>query len=192
MSARYCFAAIIALSAALVAMPLFAAEPTPADDGAAATEELPAPQADKPASTKETDSAKTAASAKEADNKWRYRFYNGHWWYWQPDKHWVFWTGNEWQDYDRQSYSQWLFERQMARYEAEGARVRAAPYPGGYPLYFGTYGGYFGPGPYGPGSFYWRGSFPGPFPGSLWQGNLNIGTSVGGYMGGALRGPAGY
>ena len=192
MTAKYWLTALLALCAAWAASPLFAAEPKAADAGAAASEELPTPHADKPAPAQRADDAKKADKTTKADNKWRFRFYNGHWWYWQPDKHWVFWNGANWQDYDRQSYAQWLFERDMNRYESETVRMGPAPYPGGYPPYFGTYGSYFGPGPFGPGGFYWRGTFPGPFPGSLWQGNLNIGTSVGGYMGGALSGPAGY
>lgn len=34
------------------------------------------------------------------DIQWRYRFYNGVWWYWTPNNRWVYWSNNAWQDYN--------------------------------------------------------------------------------------------
>lgn len=28
---------------------------------------------------------------------WRYRWYNGRWWYWHPSNRWMYWSGNRWQ-----------------------------------------------------------------------------------------------
>ncbi|HKD36279.1 MAG TPA: hypothetical protein VKB78_05745 [Pirellulales bacterium] len=34
------------------------------------------------------------------DIQWRYRFYNGVWWYWLPSNRWAFWSNGAWQDYN--------------------------------------------------------------------------------------------
>jgi hypothetical protein len=34
------------------------------------------------------------------DNQWRYRFYNGVWWYWLPENRWVYWSNGAWLDYN--------------------------------------------------------------------------------------------
>jgi hypothetical protein len=34
-------------------------------------------------------------SPNQPDN-WRYRYFNGRWWYWQPSKTWAFWDGRAW------------------------------------------------------------------------------------------------
>ena len=33
-------------------------------------------------------------------NGWRYRRYNGQWWYWLPSNRWVVWSGSNWMAYD--------------------------------------------------------------------------------------------
>jgi hypothetical protein len=40
--------------------------------------------------------ASQAAPLQGAD-AWRYRYFNGRWWYWRPDKTWAYWTGSRWQ-----------------------------------------------------------------------------------------------
>ena len=32
---------------------------------------------------------------------WRYRWCNGHWWYWLPDNRWTYWEDGRWIDFDR-------------------------------------------------------------------------------------------
>lgn len=32
-------------------------------------------------------------------NRWRYRFYNGQWWYYHPTNQWLYWTGKSWTGY---------------------------------------------------------------------------------------------
>ena len=36
-------------------------------------------------------------------NRWRYRFYNGQWWFYHPSNHWSYWNGNAWTPYQRQA-----------------------------------------------------------------------------------------
>ena len=33
------------------------------------------------------------------ENRWRYRFFHGHWWYWTPDNQWSFFNGRRWAPY---------------------------------------------------------------------------------------------
>jgi hypothetical protein len=35
----------------------------------------------------------------QSNDRWRYTFYNGTWWYWLPEKQWVFWQDNRWNAY---------------------------------------------------------------------------------------------
>lgn len=47
-----------------------------------------------------------------AANRSRYRFHNGHWWYYTRGDQWSYWTGDAWARYDRQGYGEW-FNRQF-------------------------------------------------------------------------------
>jgi hypothetical protein len=40
----------------------------------------------------------SATFAPEAD-RWRYQWYDAHWWYWTPDNRWMYWNGNIWASY---------------------------------------------------------------------------------------------
>ena len=51
------------------------------------------------------------ASAGDPGNRWRYRFHNGHWWYYGRSNQWSYWTGNAWTPYDRQTYAGWWNSR---------------------------------------------------------------------------------
>lgn len=44
--------------------------------------------------------ARSGERGNRDDIQWRYRFYNGVWWYWLPDNRWVYWSNNAWQDYN--------------------------------------------------------------------------------------------
>lgn len=137
------------------------------------------------------------SAAGRTDNRWRYRFHNDHWWYWLPINRWAYWTGAKWQDYEPKTYAQWHLHQLEAKYQAELARFESlqanqpadaysyyyyvSPYRIDYGYYTPLFGGYRSGGVLGLGA-----------PSSFQQGDLNLATSVGGYMGGALRGPAGY
>lgn len=41
------------------------------------------------------------------ENRWRYEFYNGYWWYWTPDNRWAFYSGERWIDYNSELANQW-------------------------------------------------------------------------------------
>ena len=132
-------------------------------------------------------------------NRWRYSFHNGHWWYYRDGGRWAYWTGLRWLDYQPDSYRRWYIAQKMADYDAELARFNASLM---WPYMSDSFGGYTGGGPLllsEPSSNYGlsqpllgRGGvsgglfYPRPF-----DGRLNYGTSIGGYMGSALRGPFG-
>ena len=46
-----------------------------------------------------------AQAAIVVDNSWRYKHYNGTWWYWLPINRWVVWTNDTWVDYDPGVYA---------------------------------------------------------------------------------------
>ena len=41
----------------------------------------------------------------QRQDRWRYTFHNGEWWYWLPASHWVFWRDNRWNAYDPRTYT---------------------------------------------------------------------------------------
>jgi hypothetical protein len=43
------------------------------------------------------------APAGKPDNHWRYRLYNGRWWYWASDDSWSFFNGDTWVPYTPES-----------------------------------------------------------------------------------------
>jgi hypothetical protein len=36
------------------------------------------------------------ADSRHAQDGWRYRYFNGRWWYWQPNETWAIWDGTQW------------------------------------------------------------------------------------------------
>ncbi|HVA51196.1 MAG TPA: hypothetical protein VNH11_32945 [Pirellulales bacterium] len=133
-----------------------------------------------------------------AANRWRYSFHNGHWWYYRDGGHWAYWNGTQWLGYEPKSYQRWYLKEKMAEYNAELARFDAqtmAPYMAGSfqndllrggPVYLGRQPYSVSPWPQS------SGAGVGLFTPRPYNGRLNPATSVGGYMGGALRGPSGY
>lgn len=57
--------------------------------------------------------------------RWRYRFYNGHWWYWRGGGRWAYWSGKQWHEYEADSYTRWRQEQELERIETELARLKA-------------------------------------------------------------------
>lgn len=43
-------------------------------------------------------------SQTQSQNKWRYVFHNGEWWYWLPENRWVYWRNNKWNDYNPRTF----------------------------------------------------------------------------------------
>ena len=43
------------------------------------------------------DNTLPAASGRQADG-WRYRYFNGRWWYWRSNSTWAYWDGSRWQE----------------------------------------------------------------------------------------------
>lgn len=41
------------------------------------------------------DDTQIAVLPREADG-WRYKYFNGRWWYWKPDDSWAYWNGRKW------------------------------------------------------------------------------------------------
>lgn len=41
------------------------------------------------------DENRLAVSTRDADG-WRYKHFNGRWWYWQPNDTWAYWDGSQW------------------------------------------------------------------------------------------------
>ena len=42
----------------------------------------------------------TDATATPAADQWRYRWFDGHWWYWTPQNQWMWYGDNGWVAYD--------------------------------------------------------------------------------------------
>jgi hypothetical protein len=60
--------------------------------------------------------ASFAAVGKQAQQpvveSWRYKWHNGHWWYYQTNKQWLFWDGTRWTTYSPMAY-QWFTRRRQ-------------------------------------------------------------------------------
>ena len=54
-----------------------------------------------PASTRQPSPAHAERAgttpAKGDPDRWRFRYFEGNWWYWLPAKRWVYWTNDHWQ-----------------------------------------------------------------------------------------------
>lgn len=68
---------------------------------------------------------------------WRYKWHNGHWWYYQPDKQWLFWNGLGWSPYSPEAYRGWY-----ANFRATRDGQYASGYRGAASF---NNGWYFGP-----------------------------------------------
>ena len=110
-----------------------------------------------------------------AADKWRYRWYDGHWWYWTPQNRWMWYSDD----------GHWV------AFDASPTTPPAAPQSGAGPVpYDASYPGplYPAPGYYYPGR-YWGGYYyPGVTVGVRPYGNVNV--AVGAPRGRQRLGPA--
>jgi len=58
---------------------------------------------------------------------WRYKWHNGHWWYYQANKQWLFWNGVGWSAYSPGTYQRFTRRR---RYADDYRRMTAPNGPG--------------------------------------------------------------
>lgn len=133
-----------------------------------------------------------------SENRWRYSFHRGHWWYYRDGGRWAYWTGLKWVDYEPTAYRLWYIRQEMTDLDDRLARFDARMRP----YLSGSFGRSDGNGPISlsePMWDYevWQPSFGGAVGGGLFyprafDGRLNPATSIGGYMGSALSGPFGY
>jgi hypothetical protein len=47
----------------------------------------------------QSGNALAAVARAGAADSWRYQFFRGRWWYWQPAGSWLYWDGWQWQSY---------------------------------------------------------------------------------------------
>ena len=106
--------------------------------------------------------AANAAAAPAAD-QWRYRWFDGRWWYWTPQKRRMWYTDD----------GHWVaFDPSHAPPAAGYSPDNPAGYDGGY-----SYPGYYSPGYYAyPGPGYWNGYYPGVGVGVGPYGNVSVGV----------------
>jgi hypothetical protein len=43
--------------------------------------------------------AQSSAEQRAAADSWRYRYFDGRWWFWQPNQSWLYWSGRQWTPY---------------------------------------------------------------------------------------------
>jgi hypothetical protein len=163
---------VMVFAIGLVACQALAQElvPTPEPSGAAKVEADAGAKAAAHAHSIPMPSAPTDLAA----NRWRYRWANGHWWYWTPQNRWM-WYNDEgkWVDFDRNSAP-------LVVAQADNVPVYPSPY---YPRYDYEYGAYY------PGYGYWRGYYPGVAVGVWPYGN--VGVNVGRRIAVGVEGPHG-
>jgi hypothetical protein len=113
--------------------------PTPDGEVTAQSDEAPAPGELQPAPEGEFEAApvleerrtvrqERSANAR-ADNRWRYKFHQGTWWYWLPSNRWTFWTGDEWRPYSAGAFRDWQAANMPRPTDSYGSRyVDQLPY----------------------------------------------------------------
>ena len=50
--------------------------------------------------TQTNESSVGTAPSSQSDS-WRYRYFNGRWWYWKPSNAWAYWDGSLWRARER-------------------------------------------------------------------------------------------
>ncbi len=60
--------------------------------------------------------AQSTGPSSSAPDAWRYRWNDGRWWYWMPEKKWMMWTGSAWVPYDQFSGSNSYSQSSAIRY----------------------------------------------------------------------------
>ena len=67
----------------------------------------------------------STTTAHDATIQWRYKFYNNHYWYWQPNNTWVIWYRDHWVPFDARTYGQY-YPRDNNRGMGGIGRIEAA------------------------------------------------------------------
>jgi hypothetical protein len=121
--------------------------------------------------------ARSNTTTSSTSNDWRYRWFEGRWWYWTPQNRWL-WYSNDgrWVEFDAN-------QAPLAVDQSSNPPVYQGYYPGG---------GYYYPGPgyyYGAPGYWGRYYYPGVAVGVRPYGNVNVG--VGGRVGVDVWGPHG-
>jgi hypothetical protein len=131
---------------------------------ALAQEVVPAPE---PAGTGNVEAGNQAHSAPaasvpadQAADRWRYRWFDGHWWYWTPQNRWM-WYNDE---------GRWIAYQPAPAPPA----VEQVERSGNTPVYASPYYPRYGYGPYYPGYGYWSGYYPGVAVGVWPYGNVDV------------------
>lgn len=57
-------------------------------------------------------------NAGQTANRWRYRFFEGRWWYWMPDNQWSYFNGRRWSPYRPGEYQSKKVDPALLRIEA--------------------------------------------------------------------------
>jgi hypothetical protein len=143
---------------------------------ALAQEMVPAPE---PIAGAKVDANVPAPAGPAADatigptkSDWRYRWYNGRWWYWMPQNRWMWYADN----------------RHWVAFDANNPPPAVRTH--GYPHSYGGYHYYYpGPGYYYPGPGYSAGYYPGVGVGVGPYGSVGVG--VGRRVSVDVRGPHG-
>jgi hypothetical protein len=85
------------------------------------------------------DSVTSARLVQYAAPDWRYRFFNGRWWYWLPSDRWAVWNGSTWVLYAPRSYvgtgAYYAYPQVRTGYYSN----YTYPAYGYYPRYYRTY-----------------------------------------------------
>jgi hypothetical protein len=101
-----------------------------------------------------------------ADENWRFRNYNGTWWYWMPSNRWVYWSNGAWVDFVPTTQPSTVVYRSVApAYSYAPSYNYVSPYSFGYPSYYSSYG------------YYPRYGYGGGYYGGL--GAVGLGLSIG-------------
>ncbi|HXT59536.1 MAG TPA: hypothetical protein VN699_12925 [Pirellulales bacterium] len=120
---------------------------------AAAAWQIPAVQAQVTSRAISPGSEVASGSVSERIDPWRYKYHDGHWWYWLPSNSWVFYDNQRWVPYSRRNYSRSLQADRAAGWQGvayrgfrdstsanqwprgdNGSSPYASPQPGGAPV----------------------------------------------------------
>jgi hypothetical protein len=104
-----------------------------------------------PAATAPITTAPTATAP--SGDSWRFKFYNGYWWYWTPDNRWLCYMNG-----------QWVVPGTPVQTGAVAYPYQVVPQPYYYPYPYGYYpNSYYGGGIYFGGGYggYWHGGYGG-------------------------------
>ncbi len=70
--------------------------------------------------------ARDASAPKYSSPNWRYRWFEGRWWYWLPQNKWVYWSGSNWKPYEPTGQAR-TYTSYYGNYDAQPAPMAAQP-----------------------------------------------------------------